>query len=373
MSRIFEIVQAMSGQGNCITIPAPYLDFVFGDPQAHLLGAILNQLVFWSGKSSSQESGWFYKTHDELAAEIRGVTPEQVRKAVGKLITKYLPDVIEDKIRQVNGTTKKHYRVDGDALILKIFPPKPASAMGSSILTNGNVDIAEPERQIRQTGTAELPTGNGDIAEPILYTDQYSDQNKQIIKPSCQPAAPTDGEGFISERLTREATDVVQHLSKLTGVKFELTDGNLQHIRARLRNATATRTEMLIVVDHLVACWLGTKYARGLNPAKIFSSEKFSSNLLAAKTWHAAGRPACSSEAVGTENDSTFDATERDAAYRRFTSGVGTNKKPSELEKLVCTEASKANVRNMGPAYSQPRWNQIWKECVQRQKGVKAA
>jgi len=43
MSRIFEIVQAMSGQGNCITIPAPYLDFVFGDPQAHLLGAILNQ------------------------------------------------------------------------------------------------------------------------------------------------------------------------------------------------------------------------------------------------------------------------------------------------------------------------------------------
>jgi len=148
---------------------------------------------------------------------------------------------------------------------------------------------------------------------------------------------------------------------------------NLQHIRARLRNATATKAEMLVVVDHLVACWLGTKYARGLNPATIFASEKFSSNLLAAKAWEKAGRPACSSETASTGNDSTVDSAERDAAYRRFTSGVGATKKPSDLEKAVCAEASKAGVRNMGPAYSQPRWNQIWKECAQRQQGVKAA
>ena len=370
MSRIFEIVQAMSGQGNCITIPAPYLDFVFGDQQAHLLGAILNQLVFWSGKPSSQENGWFYKTHEELAAEIRGVKPDQVRKAVDKLITKYLPGVILEAKRKVNGTPKKHYRVDGDALITKIFPP----VLETAVLPNGNGDIAESKRQISQMETAESPNlRNGNIADSFLYTDHYTDQNKQIIKPSCPPATPTDGEEFISERLTREATEVVQHLSKMTGVQFELTDGNLQHIRARLRNATATRTEMLVVVDHLVACWLGTKYARGLNPATIFASEKFSSNLLAAKAWEKAGRPACSSETASTGNDSTVDSAERDAAYRRFTSGVGATKKPSDLEKTVCAEASKAGVRNMGPAYSQPRWNQIWKECAQRQQGVKAA
>ncbi|QUT13462.1 conserved phage C-terminal domain-containing protein [Rahnella inusitata] len=370
MSRIFEIVQAMSGQGNCITIPAPYLDFVFGDPQAHLLGAILNQLVFWSGKPSSQENGWFYKTHEELAAEIRGVKPDQVRKAVDKLITKYLPGVILEAKRKVNGTPKKHYRVDGDALITKIFPP----VLETAVLPNGNGDIAESKRQKSQMETAESPNlRNGNIADSFLYTDHYTDQNKQIIKPSCPPAAPTDGEEFISERLTREATEIIQHLSNLTSVKFETSDGNLQHIRARLRNATATKAEMLVVVDHLVASWLGTKYARGLNPAKIFSSEKFSSNLLAAKAWDAAGRPACSSEATATGNDSTVDSAERDAAYRRFTSGVGATKKPSELEKMVRVEADRANVRNMGPAYSQPRWNQIWKECAQRQQGVKAA
>jgi hypothetical protein len=47
-NQVFDIVQAMSGQGNCITIPGPYLDFFAGDRQQHLLAAILNQLVFWS-------------------------------------------------------------------------------------------------------------------------------------------------------------------------------------------------------------------------------------------------------------------------------------------------------------------------------------
>ena len=69
-NQVFEIVQAMSGQGNCITIPGPYLDFFAGDRQQHLLAAILNQLVFWSGKSSL-ENGWFYKEHAALAKEIR--------------------------------------------------------------------------------------------------------------------------------------------------------------------------------------------------------------------------------------------------------------------------------------------------------------
>jgi hypothetical protein len=33
-NQVFEIVQAMSGQGNCITIPGPYLDFLQGQAAA---------------------------------------------------------------------------------------------------------------------------------------------------------------------------------------------------------------------------------------------------------------------------------------------------------------------------------------------------
>jgi uncharacterized phage protein (TIGR02220 family) len=368
MSRIFEIVQAMSGQAGVITIPAVYLDFVFGDPQAHLLGAILNQLVFWSGKPSSQENGWFYKTHEELAAEIRGVKPDQVRKAVDKLITKYLPGIIEEAKRQVNGTVKKHYRVDGDALIIKIFPPKAASAMGSAILPNGNGDIAEPERQISQTGTAELPTGNGDIAEPILYTDHYSDQNKQIIKTSCQPAAQTDAE----VEITDQAKQALKHLNQITGSRYQPANSSLENMRARLREGH-TLEELQLVIEYKQVHWGDSpKMAEYLRPATLFQPAKFEGYLLSATKWAKSGRPICVNGKWTADGEVEVDTAERDAAYRRFISGVAATKVPSELEKMVCTEASKASVRSMRSDFAITTWAKIWKECAQRQQGVKA-
>ncbi|WP_163556874.1 hypothetical protein [Klebsiella michiganensis] len=167
-NQVFEIVQAMSGQGNCITIPGPYLDFFAGDRQQHLLAAILNQLVFWSGKSSL-ENGWFYKEHAALAKEIRAKDGDVVRKAMFKITEQYLAGVIEEELRQVSGTPKKHYRVDQEALIAKIFPQggnsnKPLKDMDSAQVPNGNGSRAESKQVIENNG-------NGSQAESYLYTD----------------------------------------------------------------------------------------------------------------------------------------------------------------------------------------------------------
>ncbi|VUS77033.1 hypothetical protein [Klebsiella spallanzanii] len=167
-NQVFEIVQAMSGQGNCITIPGPYLDFFAGDRQQHLLAAILNQLVFWSGKSSL-ENGWFYKEHAALAKEIRAKDGDVVRKAMFKITEQYLAGVIEEELRQVSGTPKKHYRVDQEALIAKIFPQggnsnKPLKDMDSAQKPNGNGSRAESKQVIESNG-------NGSQAESYLYTD----------------------------------------------------------------------------------------------------------------------------------------------------------------------------------------------------------
>ena len=167
-NQVFEIVQAMSGQGNCITIPGPYLDFFAGDRQQHLLAAILNQLVFWSGKSSL-ENGWFYKEHAALAKEIRAKDGDVVRKAMFKITEQYLAGVIEEELRQVSGTPKKHYRVDQEALIAKIFPRggnsnKPLKDMDSAQEPNGNGLRAESKQVIESDG-------NGSQAESYLYTD----------------------------------------------------------------------------------------------------------------------------------------------------------------------------------------------------------
>ncbi|WP_186381479.1 hypothetical protein [Yersinia mollaretii] len=254
MSRIFDVIKVLSGQKNVIVIPTPYLDFFAGDQQAHMLGAILNQLVYWSGIPSSLDDGWFYKDYEELAGEIRGVTADQVRRAAKKIIQNYLPGVIETATRKVNGVPKKHWRLKGDALIAKVFP----TAFDSAVLPNGNDEIASPaaqegeldsavspngndemappvaqegeldsaespngndempqpaaqegeldsaespngngrtaewKRQNRRMETAESPDGNGSIAESYLYTDHYTDPNLQIKKTVGQSPAATD-------------------------------------------------------------------------------------------------------------------------------------------------------------------------------------
>lgn len=190
-NQVFDIVQAMSGQGNCITIPGPYLDFFAGDRQQHLLAAILNQLVFWSGKSSLDD-GWFYKEHAALAKEIRAKDGDVVRKAMFKITEGYLSGVIEEELRQVNGTPKKHYRVDQDELIARIFPQganstKPLKVVETAqepngyglraeskqvIEINGNGSKAECIRPKSRMETAQEPNpGNGSQAESYLYTD----------------------------------------------------------------------------------------------------------------------------------------------------------------------------------------------------------
>ena len=166
-NQVFEIVQAMSGQGNCITIPGPYLDFFVEDRQQHLLAAILNQLVFWSGKSTL-ENGWFYKEHAALAREIRAKNGDVVRKAIYKITKDYLPEVIAEELRQVNGTPTKHYRIDQDALIARIFP----SFLDSALKTNGNGLKAECKRhKSRMESAQETNPGIGSQAESYLYTD----------------------------------------------------------------------------------------------------------------------------------------------------------------------------------------------------------
>ncbi|WP_297200451.1 hypothetical protein [uncultured Pluralibacter sp.] len=123
------------------------------------MGAILNQLVFWSGKSANQD-GWFYKSHDTIAEEVCGVTGDQVRKAINKLVEDYFPGIIEVATHKVKGTPVKHYRIDGDALIARIFP---------SLLDS-----------------AEEPNGNGSKAESILYTDLKTTDLKDLKTPSSE-------------------------------------------------------------------------------------------------------------------------------------------------------------------------------------------
>ncbi|SUP83785.1 replication protein 15 [Yersinia wautersii] len=369
MSRIFDVIQALSGQKNVIVIPAPYLDFFKGDQQAHMLAAILNQLVYWSGIPSSLNDGWFYKSYDELAGEIRGVTADQVRKATNKLISNYLPGVIETVTRKVNGTPKKHYRLDGDVLIAKIFPP----AVEVAVLPNGNGSIAESIRQKSQMETAEKPNGNGDVAESYLYTDHYL----QINKPSSLQNSDESGNKAKSDFLSTHPDAAIYTPSgKSWGTTKDLDAAKWIFAKIRIVNAAAKEpnwvewsNDIRLMREqddrsHREICEL-FKWA---NTDSFWAANILSPRKLRVK-WDELVMRSQAKVAVAP----VIDNSERDSAYKRFISGTGQDVKRSELEIKVGLEASKVGVRSMGASFAVVRWNALWKECSQRVSGEVAA
>lgn len=182
MSRIFDIVQSLTGQKNNLVVPRQFLRFFAGDQQAYQLAAILNQIIFWSGHST-RDDGWFYKTHEELGEEVE-LSSDQVRRVVDKLSKAYLAGILSTaNKRTANGDKVKHYHLDGDALIEKLFPATPClKEKKEPDSPDGSGEVAEPEPHNRQSGTAQAPLpGSGEVAVPILYTDQYTDLNIQIL------------------------------------------------------------------------------------------------------------------------------------------------------------------------------------------------
>uniref|UniRef100_UPI0018E53C99 conserved phage C-terminal domain-containing protein n=1 Tax=Rahnella sp. NRRL B-41462 TaxID=1610579 RepID=UPI0018E53C99 len=193
-------------------------------------------------------------------------------------------------------------------------------------------------------------------------------QDPSDNKTSCQPAAQTDAE----VEITDQAKQVLKHLNQITGSRYQPTNSSLENMRARLREGH-TLEELQLVIEYKQVHWGDSpKMAEYLRPATLFQPAKFEGYLLSATKWAKSGRPVCVNGKWTAEGGVEVDAAERDAAYRRFISGVAATKAPSALEKMVCTEASKASVRSMRADFAITTWAKIWKECAQRQQGVKA-
>ncbi|STS10370.1 Conserved phage C-terminus (Phg_2220_C) [Ewingella americana] len=160
----------------------------------------------------------------------------------------------------------------------------------------------------------------------------------------------------------------MNYLNQITGSRYQVSKSSLDNIRARLREGF-TIEEQQLTVDYMHAKWGGDlEMAEYLRPSTLFQPLKFPGYLEGANAWKRAGRPARKNGKWDRGGDVSVDTTERDMAYRRFISGVAGTKAPSDLEKQVCAEASKASVRGMRSDYAISTWNRIWKDCAQRQQ-----
>ena len=366
MTTIFDVVQAMSGQKNVIVIPVPYLDFFKGDQQAHALSAILNQLVFWSGVSSSADDGWFYKSHEELAEEIHGLSgEEQARRLVDKLRKKYFPGVIETKTKKVNGTPVTHYKIDGNKLISMIFP----SISETSKLRNGNVESEESERRNCGMETAEMQNhGNVESEESYLYTDLNSDKNLQITKDLSSQNSNESSDQPKNDFLTRYPEAVIYSTNfQKWGDEGDLKTAKWMFGRVKKLNPSALEPtwydwandiRLMRQIDgrtHEQICalfdWANKDsfwHQNILSPRKL---RKHFDELIVR------------SQKPKDEPKVQVDTVERDSAFSRL---IGSRSKPqNRIEEIALELAGKTGIRRMSEFSGRQAWNSIWKQATE--------
>lgn len=378
MSTAFKVLQAMSGQGEALVIPGVYADYFSDDLQHIALGAVLNQLVFWSGVASSAEDGWFYKEHAELGAELRMKgSKKQVESRVSRLIEKlsktYFPDIIETKTQKVNGTPKKHYRIDGEALLAKLFPSKSET----SKVKNGNLENEESKPQNR--GMESTKSGihrNLENEDSFLYTDLNSDHNLQINKTSLSQnsnESSDKAEDDVSDKNLNSAVSSAN--GQLWGSIEDLEIAQWMFKRVQIINPKqktpkwfdwANDVRLMRQIDgrtHEQICALFDWANKDSFWFKVILSPRNLRKHFDELTVKSIDNP-------HSKKSQVSHSSECDKAFKRFLGQSLPIENPTDLEIMVRRDASNVGVKRMQPEYAQKKWVSIWKECEQRLGGA---
>jgi len=131
---IFSIIQGFAGQGNILTIPRPFIDYM-GSIEG---GLFLSQLLYWSDRTKNPH-GWMYKTYKEWWDELR-LSEYQVRKAAQTCIKR---KILKTKIKKANGNPTVHYKLDIKTFsdsFLKFFSIETEKTSGTSNREYSNLD-----------------------------------------------------------------------------------------------------------------------------------------------------------------------------------------------------------------------------------------
>ncbi|TPG62585.1 conserved phage C-terminal domain-containing protein [Ewingella americana] len=299
----------------------------------------------------SSDEGFCWPSITTIARQL-GAGESTVRTTLGKLEADGW--ITSTQRRKGNRNTSNMYQLNIAKLRAAAHPSD--SDTSKSDASNSDRSKSDASKSAKNTGF-HPPESGGD---PLVNSKQDPSDNKTL----CQPAAQTDGE----VEITDQAKQVLNYLNQITGSRYQVSKSSLDNIRARLRDGF-TVEEQQLTVDYMHAKWGGDlEMAEYLRPSTLFQPSKFPGYLEGANAWSRAGRPARKNGKWDRGGDVPVDTAERDMAYRRFISGIAGTKAPSELEKQVCTEASKANVRGMRSDFAITTWNRVWKDCAQRQQ-----
>jgi hypothetical protein len=152
-----ELVKALSGQSNVLTIPHVYIDYM-GSIDG---GLFLNQLIYWSDKGGGSD-GWFYKTYLEWEEETT-LSKYEISKQVGILKEK---DVLITKVKKANGAPTVHYK-----FLFSEFQNSIVKFLNYRKSRNSTIESQETRLSLTETTTETIPdkqlSANADFSRPI--------------------------------------------------------------------------------------------------------------------------------------------------------------------------------------------------------------
>jgi uncharacterized phage protein (TIGR02220 family) len=260
----------------------------------------LSQMVYWHNR---MDGGWMYKTQADIFSET-ALTRDEQETARKRLVAL---GVLEEARRGVPATM--HYRVNAErleALLLETAKPVKKVAQDKTRLRDSqNVETpqsglvhsrkqdcgntADKNAETPQTSMGE-PTeqASGDPAN--FPTGDYTENTQEITqenKPPCPVPAEPDPEVIITD----QAIEVLTHLNRISGSRYQKSKTSLENIRARLREGYSV-SDMMLVIDLKHEHWHDNdEQYQYMRPETLFGPKKFEGYLQSAVRWEQKGRP----------------------------------------------------------------------------------
>lgn len=192
-TNVINLITQFAGNANLITIPRVFMDYTEDINSA----LFLSQLLYWTGRT--RNDGWIYKTYIDWETEI-GLSKYKVSKASNRLKKM---NVLETKVKKINGNSTVHYKVKVDALFNSLM--KFLNKGMSNIYTKGSSNF----KQSLKTKTTTKTTHIKNVSEKI--NDKHTLSNTNITDNSMEIGDDR------SRNIQEFATDLIDDLISYYG------------------------------------------------------------------------------------------------------------------------------------------------------------
>lgn len=225
----------------------------------------------------SSDEGVCWPSIETIARQL-GAGPSTIRTAIAKLEKDGW--LTRTQRRNGNRNASNVYRLNVAKLQAAAFSQLSDSDTSKSDASNFDASKADPSKSGKKGGFDPSESGG----DPSVK----SKQDPQVTsKPSCPAAAQPDPEVMITD----QAIEVLNHLNRVKGSRFQKSKSSLENIRARIRDGHSA-DDLKLVIDLKHEHWRDNfEMYQHLCPETLFGPKKFEKYLQSAIGWERNGRP----------------------------------------------------------------------------------